>query len=532
MFNLFWFILFPIIIALITYIPKVKRFYIPIFILQLLFLGLAFYNFYLVKNNGTILEVLGNYSIGVGIALRSDLISSVFVLLTTFLFTCMLLFNYHKPYMNKLFLFLFLVLQGLINGIFLSSDLFNIYILIEVSTIVVSILIMFKKDSRSIYDGMVYLLTNLVSMTFFLLGLGYIYKIFGSLDLAYLKDNIQYIKSTKTLIIPYCLLITSVGLKAAIMPLFSWLPRAHGTPSAPSIISAILSGLYVKSGIYLFMRIQNVFYPVIDTTEIFILMGFLTAIIGFIFALSQTDIKLILAYSTVSQIGLIIFGLSLNDFYSYWGSIYHIINHAIFKSSLFLTAGIIIEEYDTRNIHHIKGVFKRMPFVTIISVLSILGITGAPLFNGSVSKYLIEKGTSSYNFLDYSILLINLGTIMIFIKYSSIFYGKHNKRSTIKLNQKIVLLILTITCFLGGIMGNIFVGVLFNVNFTISLVSYIEKTMIYMLSIIISFIIYQYVYKKIKLFKLIREIELSFNQICFSIISFFTIILLYMNIRY
>jgi multicomponent Na+:H+ antiporter subunit D len=528
MLNLYWFVLFPIIIALIAYLSKSKILTRPIILLQLIFLGLGFWNFYNVKMNGEVVQVLGDYTRGLGIALRSDLISSVFVLLTIFLFTCMYLFNYHKDYMNKLFLFLFLILQGLINGIFLSADLFNIYILIEVSTIVVSILIMFKKDSQSIYDGMVYLLTNLVSMTFFLLGIGYIYRIFGSLDLVFISDNITKVTTPKTLIVPYCLIITSIGLKAAIMPLFSWLPRAHGTPSAPSIISALLSGLYVKGGVYLFIRIQDIFNPVIDTSKIFLIMGFLTAIIGFIFALSQTDIKLILAYHTVSQIGLIIFGISLNYDYSYWGSIYHIINHAIFKSTLFLTAGIIIEEYDTRNIYNIKGVFKRMPFVTIITIFAILGITGAPLFNGSVSKYLINKGTYSNHYLEYGLLIINLGTIMSFVKYSSIFYGNTNKRSKIPINQKMVLSILASICFLGGILGHIFIGFLFNVHINISLTSYIEKTIMYIISLIVGLVFYKYVYKKIKAFKLIREIELSFNHICFSIVSFFTVMLVYM----
>ncbi len=237
-----------------------------------------------------------------------------------------------------------------------------------------------------------------------------------------IHQKINFMQDSRALILPYCLIMTTVGLKAAIMPLFSWLPRAHGTPSAPSIVSAILSGLYVKGGLYLFIRTQDMFKPQIDTDHIFLVLGFLTAIIGFVIALSQIDLKLILAYHTVSQIGLIIFGLSLNHTYSYWGSIYHVLNHAIFKSVLFLTAGMIIETYETRDIRQIKGVFKRMPLVAVVSILAILGITGAPLFNGSISKYLIQKGTTG-GLLEYGLLVINLGTIISFVKYSSIFKG-------------------------------------------------------------------------------------------------------------
>jgi multicomponent Na+:H+ antiporter subunit D len=169
-----------------------------------------------------------------------------------------------------------------------------------------------------------------------------------------------------------------------------------------------------------------------------------------------------------------------------------------------------------------------MPFVTIITIFAILGITGAPLFNGSVSKYLINKGTYSNHYLEYGLLIINLGTIMSFVKYSSIFYGNTNKRSKIPINQKMVLSILASICFLGGILGHIFIGFLFNVHINISLTSYIEKTIMYIISLIVGLVFYKYVYKKIKAFKLIREIELSFNHICFSIVSFFTVMLVYM----
>lgn len=530
MINLFWFVLFPIIVATLLYLINAKYFKIIIIFLQVIFFIFSIVSFRFIKYNGTISSNLGNWPISVSITLRADSISSVFVMLTTFLFLMMLLFNYQKLYMNKLFMFLFMILQGLINGIFLSNDLFNLYILLEVSTIVVSILIMFKKDTRSIYDGMIYLLTNIVSMTFFLLGIGYIYKIFGALDLTFIKQHITLIQNPRHLIVPYCLLITAVGLKSAIMPLFSWLPRAHGTPSAPSIVSAILSGLYVKGGLYLFIRIQDLFNPVIDTNNLFLVMGFLTGIIGFIFALSQTDIKLILAYHTVSQIGLIIFGLSLNHTYSYCGSIYHILNHAIFKSTLFLTAGIIIDEYETRDIRKIKGVFKRMPFISIITLLAVLGITGAPFFNGSISKYLIQKGTL-HSYWEYGLLIINLGTILSFIKYMSMFFGDYNGqvfKPTI--NQKFVITTLGLFCFIGGIFGISLIQLFFNQHFYIETKSYVIKSILYLLNIIIGVLFYNFVYKKINLFKKIREIELSFNGIILSIVVFFTFMLTYLRI--
>lgn len=534
MIPIYIFILFPIIAASGTYLVRTKFNKSILLILQfILFVG-SIIQFIYVKYNGTITTTLGHYPRGIGITLSVDLMASVFVMLTVFLFTCMFAYNFQKNYMNHLFLFLFLILQGLINGVFMSTDFFNLYILIEVSTIVVSILIMFKKDSRSIYDGMLYLLINIVAMTFFLIGTGYLYKIFGTLDMTVIFNYMPEVTDIRSLILPYCLIITAISLKSAVMPLFSWLPRAHGTYSSPSIISAILSGLYVKCGIYLYIRIQHVFSPAFDTTTIFLVMGFLTAIVGFIFALSQTDIKLILSYHTISQIGLIIFGLSLNNEYSYWGSIYHIINHAIFKSALFLTAGIIIETYETRDIRHIRGVFRRMPFVSIFTFMAILGITGAPFFNGSISKYLIQKG-SYISLLDYALIFINLGTIISFVKYMSIFRGDYQgEPHRPPINQRIVIVILGTLCLLGGIFGKQFISLLFNINMDIHITyeKYLIKGLLYVASIGVGLIFYIFLYQKISFFKRIRELNLSFNQICLSITLFFTGLLSLMLILY
>ncbi|MDD3027782.1 MAG: proton-conducting transporter membrane subunit [Erysipelotrichaceae bacterium] len=520
--GLYWFIVLPLIIGLLFYFSHSYLTRVAVLVAQLAFFILALRNFWEVKQGGMKLEIVGGYDLGVGIALKADLFSSTMVVLTVFLFSCMLLYNLNKSYVNHLFLFLFVALEGLICGIFLSNDLFNIYVMIEVSTIIVSILIIFKKDSQSIYDGIIYLFANLTSMTLFLLGIGYIYKIFGTTDLALLAQMIPLTTDGRTLIVPFALLVTAVCLKSAIMPLFSWLPKAHGTASAPSIVSAILSGLYVKGGVYLFVRIFDLFMPVFDEATIFMVFGFLTAVIGWVFALSQRDIKLMLAYSTVSQIGVIVFGLSLNSTYGYWGAIYHILNHAIFKSTLFLTAGIIVDEYHTRDITKISGVMARMPYVSIASIFAILGITGAPLFNGSFSKNLIEKGMSDSLVFELAFFIINIGTILIFIKYGQIFKGSSAKKSHIRWNQKFVIMLLALTCFLMGIFGPFLIEFLFGFETTVSWSAYLTKFLIYGLTLACGYLFYRVVYLKVRLFGYIQAMELSFNEIIMAIFVFFT----------
>jgi multicomponent Na+:H+ antiporter subunit D len=454
------------------------------------------------------------------------------VMLTSVMFLAMLLFEYDTNYVNKLYVFLFLVLQALINGIFLSNDLFNIFVLIEVATITISILIMFKQDKRSIYDGIVYMLVNIVAMTIFLFGIAYMYKIFGVVDLTAIKEKMSLIEDPAVVIIPYAFMITAVALKSALMPLFSWLPKAHGTPSAPSAISAILSGLYVKSGIYLFIRLQNVFFPVIDTSQFFMIMGFITGVVGFFLALSQTDIKLILAYHTVSQIGLIMLGVNYQSEYAYWGGIYHIINHSFFKSTLFLGAGLIIDKYKTRNIWEIKGVFKRMPVVGFSSLIAILGITGAPFFNGSISKYFIQKGVEG-SLMESGLFLINIGTIISFIKYGGMFFGDSKQKiEKVGVIKSGVLLFLGFVCFAGGIWGPGFLEILFDKKLHIDTVAYMQKGGIYLFSLLIGYVIYKAVVLKSKIFYKVREFELDFNNICMTITLFLGLMTTYLTVRY
>ncbi len=529
---LYLFIILPIATALIGYISHAKWYKILLILFQFFFLTMAALNFIHVKAFGEKYEVIGGYEAGIGIALRADRFGSLLVLLCIFIFTCLLIYNYHKHYMTHLFMFLFLALQGLINGIFLSNDLFNIYVLVEVSTIVVSILIIFKKDAKSIYDGILYFLTNLASMTLFFLGIGFVYRVFGTLDIILIKERIALVEDPTILILPYVFMMTAVSLKSAVMPLFSWLPKAHGTASAPSIISATLSGLYVKGGIYLFIRVSDMFADVFDIRVLFMFLGFTTAIAGFVFALSQTDIKLILAYHTISQVGLILFGLSIDSVYSYHGAIYHIFNHAVFKTTLFLTAGMIIEEYGTRDLREVRGLFQRMPYVAIAMIIAIFGITGAPLFNGSVSKYMIQKGAGHSLPYEIAFTIINLGTIMSFVKYSTMLFGRHTERFKIRWNQKFAILTLAGICFLGGVFGPVMMSYMFDIHIVISMDDYLHKLVIYGGQLAFGILFYHFLYHRIGLFRTIREIELSLNQIVGSMFLFLSIFVGYMVYTY
>jgi multicomponent Na+:H+ antiporter subunit D len=312
------------------------------------------------------------------------------------------------------------------------------------------------------------------------------------------------------------------------MPLFSWLPKAHGTPSSPSVVSAVLSGLYVKTGIYLFLRCQGAF-SCIDTSAFFGIAGIITAVAGFTFAIAQSDIKLILSYHTVSQLGLIMVAINMGDTLAMWGGTYHIVNHAIFKSMLFLGAGEIINQYGTRNIYQIKGVLRRMPVMSGAMIAAILGITGAPLFNGSISKYLIAHGSHDMA-TNVLLTVINIGTIVSFIKFSGIFLGDGGARVHVCLNRRIACVILGGICFVFGILGGPIITFLFGVDAHIDMAGYLEKGVVYLLSVFGAWVIYRYLVHDRAIWKRVRALDLGFNAIAMTVVLFFAILTGYLYI--
>ncbi|MDW7657093.1 MAG: proton-conducting transporter membrane subunit [Bacillota bacterium] len=551
MVHLFWLILIPVITGLAIMALPLRWGKVLSIAVQGLMGTLSVIVFLAVRQSGDQVQVIGGWPQAVGIALRAELFSIDLVLLSTLLFLFMFCYNLNKPYVNKIFLFLFLVFQGLVNGIFLSIDLFNIFVFVELSTVVISLLIMFKQDSESIYDGMIYLMTNTVAMAFFLFGIGMLYKTVGAVDLVSLKELIAGQASSENLILPYAFLITAVSLKSALMPLFSWLPKAHGTPGAPSVVSAVLSGLYVKCGVYLFYRIQTIFRPAIDTKELFLVLGIVTAVVGFILAIAQKDIKLILAYHTVSQIGLIMIGLNMDHPYARIGALYHIINHALFKATLFLTAGLIIEHYQTRKISQIRGVWREMPIVAAAMMMAILGITGAPLFNGSMSKFWIMYGAED-TWMNLALYLVNLGTIVSFVKYSGMLWGRravvqadheHKTAQQSRAEQQvnpvrlassttIVVLVMGFLCFLGGILSEPLTRLLFGVDLPIEWRQYGQKTLVFAIMLLAGALIYHGWLKRWRFFQTARGFELSLNDICLTIAGFFAGIVVVLKIWY
>lgn len=558
-------VLLPVFLATVGYFTPRAIYKHLMIVTQLAHALMSTAVFIQVRNGGTIRQYMGGWRGGIGIALVADPLAMNLVLLASWLFLLLFLFNYGKRYMDNIFQFLFILLQGVTIGIFLAGDLFHIYVLVELGMLAISILIMYKRDKQALYDGLLYVVLNLFGMTFFLLGVGFMYRSLGVLDLTLMAKRIQLLNDHTGLALPYALLLTAIGLKAAILPLFSWLPSAHGALSSPSAVSAVLSGLQVKVGVFLFLRIQQLFSGVFATDGFFFVVALLTAIVGFTIALVHRDIKLILAFSTVSQIGLIMMGLSAGTDVAYYGSLFHIMNHALFKALLFVTAGVIAHRAGTRDITRIRGIAPRAPAFALASVLAILGITGGPFFNGSVSKYLIQSGLAGRP-EEALLYLVNLGTIMVFVKYAQMFLphrlaaaGVHAPAAAVnargggvpaaagspagseesaaaeqpalipgrELAMKSVALLMGALCLLLGLFAAPLLELFFGHRLPVSGAFYRDKTLIFLVTLIAGTALYYGIIHRLKFLAVLREYRLSFNTICLLFSVFFAALLGY-----
>lgn len=521
------FVLIPILVGLILYLKPNKMTLVTTLSVQGLLLFCSIRYIFKLQLAPELIENLSIYRLPIGMALKLDSLSSIMLLMNNLLFILMVAFNYKKDYMNKLFIFLFLSLQGLINGIFLSSDFFNVYILMEAATVTISILIMYKKDSRSMYDGMIYLMVNMAGMAFFLLGTGYIYRYFGALDFITVSRLIRETDNTAPLIMPYAMMLTGISLKAALMPLFSWLPKAHGTPSAPSIVSSILSGIFIKLGVYLFIRLTIIFSPMVDVSSYFLIMGFITSIAGFIFAIAQNDVKLILAYHTISQIGLMMIGLNMNNDKAYTGSLYHMLAHAIFKSLLFLIAGIMVDMFHTRKISELRGMWHHSKSLSLALIIAVLSITGAPFFSGGYSKHIILYSVND-EVISLLLKIISVGTMISFIKFFKVIFSKPttNPKKKIEYNEIFILAVMSILCILLGVFGNSIISLMTGNDISYSIQDQAGDLANYLIMYSVAGLLYLVTIKDRQWISRVRGFELGFNSISLSILSFFAMSLI------
>jgi len=344
---------------------------------------------------------VGNWRPPFGILLVSDGLSSMMLVVINVIGLLAVIFSmkYMTTYTAKpKYYSLFLLMVAGMNGVVITGDLFNLYVFLEIASIASYALVGFGTGKKELEASFKYLILGGVASTAILFGIAFLYSITGTLNMPDLAQQLEVIGMTKTVGFVMALFIMGFGLKASLVPFHAWLPDAH--PSAPAPISAMLSGVLIKAlGVYTLMRIL---FNIVGQNElisaIIMFLGALSMVIGGLLAIGQKDFKRMLAYSSISQMGyvFIAIGLALKPdieivvaSLALIGGLFHLVNHAVFKSLLFLCSGAVEYRTGTRDLEKLGGLIRKMPVTGTACAIGSLSIAGIPPFNGFWSKLII-----------------------------------------------------------------------------------------------------------------------------------------------
>ncbi|MBN1595522.1 NADH/ubiquinone/plastoquinone (complex I) [candidate division FCPU426 bacterium] len=335
---------------------------------------------------------MGAWQTPIGIDLRLDGLASLLLISINLIGLTSSFYSvaYMRQYTSKLrYYSLFLLMVAGMNGVVLAADLFNLYIFVELASIASYALVAFGCEHEELEAAFKYLILGSLATLFALIGISLIYGLTGSLNMAQVAGRLASTPSSTALLFALALLCTGFALKSALVPFHAWLPYAH--PSAPAPISAMLSGVLIKAiGIYVLARLLfNVFglTPLLQT--VLQTLGVLSMVVGVLLAIGQWDMKRLFAYHSISQIGYVVLGLSLATPLGLIGALYHLFNHSIFKSLLFLNAGAVEYATGTRELRKLGGLRRLLPVTATTSLVGSLSIAGIPPFNGFWSKLII-----------------------------------------------------------------------------------------------------------------------------------------------
>ncbi len=361
----------------------------------------------------------GTFGGPIGVVLVADQLSMV--LTGLFLFMGFIVSIYSIGYMSHdedltQYYVLLMVMIGAMNGVVISGDLFTLFLFYETMGLSSFVLVAFRRNWEGIEAAIKYLMMSAIGSTLILYSASFLYGITGTLNLGAMAVALQANPNNPLLPILVGMLIAGFGVKGAIVPFAAWLADAH--PAAPSGISALLSGVVIKVGIYGIVRVNTILFPVgisnIDWPLLLAIFALVTMTAGNFWALTQSDLKRMLAYSSITQIGFILYAFGTATELGYQTGVFYIIIHAFTEGLLFLCAGAFLHEVGSRSLEDLEGIGKKMPIVGGIFAIGVLSLMGMPPFAGFYAKFLIllagvDAGAAGGYYLFFTVIaLVNV----------------------------------------------------------------------------------------------------------------------------
>lgn len=423
---------------------------------------LSLYSLFVLKQSGVLVYKVGAWVLPLGICFVLDGFSA-FMLVTLNLVSFLIAvysISYMEKYTDKYrFYCLFMLMIAGMNGVIITGDIFNLFVFLEIASVASYALVAFGTEAEELEAAFKYAIMGAVASSFILLGIAFLYAYASTLNMADLALVIAQKGFGMVILFVSVLFIGGFGIKSALVPFHAWLPDAH--PSAPASISAMLSGVLIKVlGIYALLRI---FFNIFGVSQIMLTiltaLGAISLLVGVFLAIGQWDLKRLLAYHSISQIGYVILAIGLGTPLGILGGLFHMFNHSIFKSLLFLNSGAVEYATDTRDLKKMGGLKERMPVTANTSWLASMAISGIPPFNGFWSKLIIivacvQAGRMGLAFVAVIGSILTLASFMKVQKFA--FFGKLNpaleKIKEVPMSMRLSMITFGVICLLGGVL--------------------------------------------------------------------------------
>jgi multicomponent Na+:H+ antiporter subunit D len=377
-----------------------------------------------VTANGTISYQLGGWEPPWGIEYRIDLLGSLVLLIVTAMAALVVLFakesvtrEIPEQKIARFYAALMLAFAGL-AGIVATGDAFNIFVFLEVSSLASYALISMGKDRRALNAAFQYLIMGTIGATFILIGIGFLYMMTGTLNIVDLAARLPDVADTRTVRAGFAFLTVGIGLKLAMFPLHLWLPNAY--TYAPSVVTAFLAATATKVAVYVLLRFMlDVFgadfsLGAMPLELLLIALGLIGILSASLVAVFQHDVKRMLAYSSVAQIGYMLLGIGLASTTGVGAAILHIFNHALMKGALFLALGAVAYRLGAVTLRDFAGLGRRMPWTMAAIALGGLSLIGVPPTVGFISKWYLVLGTLEQGLWPIAVLIL-LGSLLALV---------------------------------------------------------------------------------------------------------------------
>ncbi|MEM0966686.1 MAG: Na+/H+ antiporter subunit D [Verrucomicrobiota bacterium] len=365
-----------------------------LFISAVLF-GASIWLVAVVDAEGVVALQVGKWEAPFGITLVADRLSAIMVCVSAFMGFSVGIFaiaDIDEDRARKKFFPVFFVLLFGVNGAFLTGDLFNLYVWFEVMLIASFVLIALGGKKDELEGAIKYVSLNLFSSALFLTAVGILYGEVGTLNMADLAVKLEGFEKVDLILATSLLLLVAFSIKAALFPFFFWLPASYHTP--PVAVSAIFAGLLTKVGVYALIRSQTlVFRPLFDEVQtLLIILAVLTMITGVLGAARHFEMRRILSFHIVSQIGYMILALALMTPLALAAAIFYVVHHIIVKTNLFLVSGIVVEKKGSADLAKIGGLYKSAPWLALLFFIPAFSLGGIPPLSGFWAKFAVVKG--------------------------------------------------------------------------------------------------------------------------------------------